>query len=91
VATKSGGGQFILKFYSSTTLHPFNGLFSRTAWVSRYQKGKTSLDLNEARDDWVMEWIICKQSAPRSRQIATPNQYLNFYRSGALPDAQPTV
>jgi len=25
-------------------LHPFNGLFSRTTWVSRYQKGKTSLD-----------------------------------------------
>jgi len=35
-------------------LHPFNGLFSRTTWVSRYQKGKTSLDLNEARDDGVL-------------------------------------
>jgi len=23
-------------------LHPFNGLFSRTTWVSRYQKGKTT-------------------------------------------------
>ena len=23
-------------------------LFSRTSWVSQYQKGKTSLDLNEA-------------------------------------------
>jgi len=31
-------------------LHSFNGLFSSTTWVSRYQKGKTSLDLNEARD-----------------------------------------
>jgi len=31
--------------------HPFNGLFSGTIWVSRYQKGKTSLDLSEARDD----------------------------------------
>jgi len=30
-------------------LHPFNGLFSRTTRVSQYQKGKTSLDLNEAR------------------------------------------
>jgi len=29
-------------------LHPLNGLFSRTTWVSRYQKGKTSLDLNDA-------------------------------------------
>jgi len=37
-------------------LHLFNGLFSRTAWVSRYQKGKTSLDANEARDDGVWGW-----------------------------------
>jgi len=36
--------------------HPLNGLFSRTTWVSRYQKGKTSLDLNEARDDGVLGW-----------------------------------
>jgi len=37
-------------------LHPFNGLFSTTTWVSRYQKGKTSLDLNEANDDGVLGW-----------------------------------
>ena len=36
-------------------LHPFNGLFSRTTWVSRYQKG-TSLDLNQARDNGVFGW-----------------------------------
>jgi len=35
-------------------LRPFNGLFSRTTSVSRYQKSKTSLDLNEARDDGVL-------------------------------------
>ena len=29
----------------------FNGLFSRTTWVSRYQKGNTSMDLNEARNN----------------------------------------
>ena len=39
-------------------LHPFNGLFSRTTWVSRYQKGKTSLDLNEARDDRVLGMAV---------------------------------
>ena len=44
---------------TTTTLHAFNGLFSRTTWVSRYQKCKTSLDLNEARDDEVMSLIIC--------------------------------
>jgi len=32
----------------------FNGLFSRTIWVSRYHKGKISLDLNEASDDGVL-------------------------------------
>jgi len=62
---------------TTTTLHPFNGLFSRTTWVSRYRKGKTSQDLNKARDDGIfgcsgISWTICKQSAPRSRQITTP-------------------
>jgi len=35
----------------TTTIHLFSGLssLSRTTWVRRYQKGKTSLDLNEAR------------------------------------------
>ena len=33
--------------------HPFNGLFSRTTRVSRYQKGKTNLDFTEVRDS---EW-----------------------------------
>ena len=32
---------------------PFNGLFSRTTWVSRYQIGKTNVDFTEARDN---EW-----------------------------------
>jgi len=38
-------------------LHPFNGLFSRTTWVSRYQRGNASLDFNEAAGDvfW-MPW-----------------------------------
>ena len=31
-------------------------LFSRTTWVILYQKGKTSLDLNEARDDRGLWW-----------------------------------
>ena len=35
-------------------LHPFNGLFSITTWLSQYQKGKTDLDLNEASHDGVL-------------------------------------
>jgi len=38
---------------SHTQTHTFNGPLSRTTWVSRYQKGKTSLDFTEARDG---EW-----------------------------------
>ena len=33
--------------------HLFNGPFSRTTQVSRYQKGKNNLDFTEARDS---EW-----------------------------------
>ena len=36
-----------------THTHPFNGPFSGTTQVSRYQKGKTNLDFTEARDS---EW-----------------------------------
>ena len=36
-----------------TTLHSFNGPFSGTTQVCRYQKGKTNLDFTEARDS---EW-----------------------------------
>jgi len=54
---------FLDKIDNSTTvntlLHPFNGLFSRTTWVSRYQKGKTSVDLNEAREDGDHMQTIC--------------------------------
>ena len=58
-------------------LKPFNGLFSRTTWVSQYQNGKTGVDLNDARHDVVwgcsgISWTICTQSAPHSRQITTP-------------------
>ena len=78
-------------------LHLFNGLFSWTTWVSWYQKGKTSLDLNEARVDGVLgcsgiRWTICKQSASCCRQIATPTPYHSiFYRLDTLPDALSTM
>jgi len=59
--------------------------------------GKTSLDLNEARDDGVWgcsctSGTTCKQTASRSRQIITsiPHHSI-FYRSDALPAIQPTA
>jgi len=42
---------FYVPVYTHT--HPFNGPFSGTTQVSRYQKGRTNLDFTEARD---CEW-----------------------------------
>jgi len=38
-----------------THTHTFNGLFSGTTRVGRYQKGKTNLDFTEARDS-ELQW-----------------------------------
>jgi len=76
-----------------TYIHPFNGPLSGTTRVSRYQKGKTNLDLIGARDSCGsgISWAICK-SGPRCRQITTPApHHSDFYRPDALPAAQPTV
>jgi len=54
--------------------HPFNGLFSRTTWVSWHQKGKHSGFYWSKR--WLggssISWAICKSFAPPSRQITMP-------------------
>ena len=39
--------------FSTTHTHLFNGPFSGTTQMSRYQKGKSNLDFTEARDG---EW-----------------------------------
>ena len=44
-------GPFRPKVTTTITTPVYNGLFSRTTWVSRYQKGRTVLDFTEARDD----------------------------------------
>jgi len=73
--------------------HPFNGLFSRTTGVSRYQKGRTSLELNEARDDRLLGWqwhqLDHMQTICTSLQTDnhTNTSSLNFYRSVALAEA----
>ena len=43
----------VMSMYVRTHTHPFNGPFAGTTRVSRYQKGKTNPDFNEARDG---EW-----------------------------------
>ena len=76
--------------YLMTHTHPFNGRLSTTTLVSRYQKGKTSLDFTEARaSDWQWHQLgaICR-SAPCSRQITMPAPH---HRPDALPATQPNV
>jgi len=45
--------QYSLKPHIQLHTHPFNGAFSGTTQVSRYQKGKPNLDFTDARDS---EW-----------------------------------
>jgi len=47
--------QLTVFLLSNTHTHPFNGPFSGTTRVSRYQKGKTNLDFTEARDSG-LQW-----------------------------------
>ena len=76
-----------------THTHTFNGPLSGTTQVSRYQKGKTNLDFTLIRDS---EWQ-CNQLG--HMQVCTLLQTDNhaithhsvFYRSDALPAAQPTA
>ena len=59
------------RFSCTTHTHPFNGPFSGTTQVGRYQKGKTNLDFTEQEtvSGSGICWAICK-SAPRCRLVA---------------------
>jgi len=57
-ATKPGAAAH--KTAQITHTHPFNGPFSGSTQVSRYQKGKTNLDFTEARDsEWQWKALCC--------------------------------
>ena len=63
-----------------THTHTFNGPFSGTTQVSRYQKRKTNLNFTEARDsEW--QWHPLCKFAPRSSQITTPVPHHSFFTS----------
>ena len=81
------------KACTHTHTHTFNGPFSGTTRVSRYQKGKTNLDFTEARDS---EWqtgsgislAICK-SASQSRQITMPVPHDSCFFTDRMPFLPP--
>ena len=89
-------GRFSCNFAkcSPHTHTPINSPFSRTTWVSRYQKGKTNLDFTEARDS-ECQWHqlghmqVCTSLQTDNHASTPPLSF--FYRSDALPAAQPTA
>ena len=70
---------------------PFNGLFSRTTRVSRYQKGKTNLDFTGARDsEWQWHQLgqmqVCTSLQTDNHASNPP---LSFLQAGC-PSCRPT-
>ena len=73
--------------------HPFKGPLSGITQVSQYQKGKTNLDITEARDsEWQWHQLghmqICT-SLQTDNHASTPP--FSFLQAGCLPATQPTV
>ena len=76
---------------SELLLQPFNGLFSRTTRVSRYQKGRTNLDFTGARDS-ELQWHqlghmqVCTLLQTDNHASTPP---LGFLQAGC-PSCRPT-
>ena len=72
--------------------HPFNGPLSGTTRVSRYEKGKTSLDFTEAGDsEWQWHQLgHMQKSAHRFRQITTPAPHHHNFDVARCPSCCPT-
>ena len=72
--------------------HPFNGPFSGTTRVSRYQKGKTNLDFTEARDS-ELQWHqlghmqVCISLQTDNHASTTP---LKVFLQAGCPSCRPT-
>jgi len=70
-------------------LHPLNGLFSRTTWLSPHQKGKPFwILLQDMMGGSGISWTICKSFAPRSRQTTMPVPHHSVF-TGRMPFLPP--
>jgi len=83
--------QHLQWFNTHTHTHPFNGPFSGTTRVCRYQKGKTNLDFTEARNsEWQWHLLghmhVCT-SLQADNHTSTPP--LSFLQAGC-PSCHPT-
>jgi len=76
---------------STILLHPFNGLFSRTTWVSRHWNGKPLMKQEMMGWQWHQPdhmHIICTSLHTDNHASTSP---LSFYGLNALPTTQPTA
>jgi len=77
-----------LLMITHTHTHTFNGPFSGTTRVSRYQKGKTNLDFTGARDsEWQWHQLGCMQVCT-SLQTDNPTTQCFTGRMPFLPPNQ---
>jgi len=79
-----------LRIYTTHT-RPFNGPFSGTTRVSRYQKGKTNLDFTKARDsEWQWHQLdhmqVCTSLQTDNHASIPPLSYLQ----AGCPSCRPT-
>ena len=77
--------------FNNTHTHTFNGPFSGTTQVGRYQKGKTNLDFTEARDnEWQWHQLghmqVCTSLQTDNHASTSP---LSFLQAGC-PSCRPT-
>ena len=80
-----------LVIVTHTHMHPFNGPFSGTTQVGQYQKGKTNVDLTEARDsEWQWHQLghmqVCTSLQTDDHASTSP---LSFLQAGC-PSCCPT-
>ena len=76
--------------HTHTHTHTFNGPLSKTTQVSRYQKGKTSLDFTEGRDsEWQWHQLGHMQVCT-SLQLTTPAPHHSEFLQAGCPFCHPT-
>ena len=86
----SVSGRLCHHTYTHTHTHPFNGSFSGTTQVSRYQKGKTNLDFTEARGSkWQWHQLghmhVCTSLQTDNHASTPPLSFLQVGRPSCRP------
>jgi len=77
--------------HAHTHTHTFNGPFSGTTRVGRYQKCKTNLDFTKTRDSEWQRHQLGHMQVCTLLQTGNHTSSLIFYRPDALPAVQQTA